>query len=291
MADKHPNSKERESLANRMIVKPFWKVAAWWGMRRLTGTLQSTFEAYRETLTHFDTFSPLVALTIDDGLCRGGPTTSLTRHVLEVLKQYEATATFFVCTDYLQDQRDDVEMLLQNGHELGNHMQADLPFHYHRLDRQEFQRQLCAANLVLHELEQTHQREGQEPKKRQRWFRAPQGILTTEMKQALSNQNMKHVLGDCYCDDWKFAQDMDGTSDQNKCRAVMKDVAELMLSQADKGSIAIFHMPEIGFREGTLYALEYFLQGMQERGWKCRSLSDVQEQLENDIIERGEWLS
>lgn len=280
MTDKHSNSNGVVSLTNQMLVKPFWKVAAWWGMRRLTGTLQGTVAAYRDTLTHFETSSPLVALTIDDGLSRGGPTTSLTRNVLEVLKKYEATATFFVCTDYLHDQRDDVAMLLQNGHELGNHMQADLSFHYHRLDKEEFQRQLCAADQVLQELEQTSLGEGQESKKQQSWFRAPQGILSTEMKQVLDNQGMKHVLGDCYCDDWRFAQDMDGSADQNKCRAVMKDVAQLMLSQAEKGSIAIFHMPETGFRQGTLYALEYFLQGMQERGWKCRSLSDMQEQLQ-----------
>ena len=234
-------------------------------------------DAYRDTLTHFDTSSPLVALTIDDGLSRGGPPTSMTRAVLQLLKKYEATATFFVCTDYLEGQREDVSLLLQDGHELGNHMQADLPFHYHRLEKEEFQRLLVAANVALEELEQTVHKDGQETNLRQRWFRAPQGLLTTEMKQALDNQMMKHALGDCYCDDWKFAQDMDSISNQDKCRAVMKEVAQIMLSQADKGSIAIFHMPERGFRQGLLYALEYFLQGIQERDWKCCTLSALHE--------------
>ncbi|CAB9523885.1 Polysaccharide deacetylase [Seminavis robusta] len=281
----------RPSLTNQMIVKPFWKAATWFGIRKLTGTLQGFVGPYSDTLTHFDTTAPIVALTIDDGLSRGGPDVSMVQDVLQVLKKYDATATFFVCTEYVEDQQDDVMALLEAGHELGNHMQEDLSMHYFRLPKEEFQKQLRDVNQVLDELEQRQQQKSTENSvgtRNLRWFRAPQGILTSSMKQAMDDAPipMQHVLGDCYSDDWKFAQDMDSTTpedfDAENCRAVMDEIGQVMLKQAQEGSIAIFHMPQRGFRQGTLYALEYFLQGIQDRGWKCCSLTNMQQMIENN---------
>lgn len=82
------------------------------------------------------------------------------------------------------------------------------------------------------------------------------GLLTETMQQVLIEEgNMRHVLGDCYCDDWRFAADVDGeTVSAEQRKQHMKHVADLMLSQVQPGSIAILHMPERGFREGTLDA-------------------------------------
>merc|ERR1712232_623335 len=157
--------------------------------------------------------------------------------------------------------RDDVTYLLQQGHELGNHMQADLPFHYYKLSKRDFQTQLKEAEEELEKLRKIsygygggHKHETQT-----RWFRAPQGIITNKMKRCLEEEGLQNVLCDCYCDDWKFAEDMDGSNDE-KCREVMKGIGEVMLTQAQPGSIACFHMPEKGLREGTIYALDHFLQ-------------------------------
>lgn len=239
-------------------------------MRRLTGFLQTNVEAYRDTVTHFDTQEPVVALTIDDGLCRSaGDNNSLVKEVGELLGNYEAHATFFVCTEYLKDhQREEALQLLQEGHELGNHLEEDKAFYYNQLSQEEFRHVLQKTNAVLTELDgATHNR----------WFRAPQGILTNRMHQVITEEgNMRHALGDSYCDDWRFAADVDGENvSAEKRKQVMTHVAELMLSQVQPGSIAILHMPERGFREGGLLALEFFLQGLKARGLKCLSLTEM----------------
>lgn len=301
-------------LVNAMIIQPFWKAAThWWGMRNLARTLQKRLPgAYGNTVFHFETSEPVVALTIDDGLSRGGPATSMAAPVQRLLQQYQARATFFVCTDYIQqggaheEEAVRVRALLDDGHEWGNHLQSDDRSlgHYSRLSEQDFRRALLDANAILDRLEHQHQHqhhhnggtttsqrneddEDEEggPSTTIRWFRAPQGVMTARMRQIVDKQgNMKHVLGDCYCDDWRFAEQVDSSTDDNNTdddtvekrqRTMMKPVAELMLAQAQPGSIAIFHMPERGFREATIYALEYFLQGLQEKGWRCVNLSEM----------------
>ena len=265
-----------DHVTNQMVIKPFWKFAGWLGMRRLTGFLQANLEdAYGDTLSYFATDQPIIGLTIDDGLSRGGPATSMAPEVLQTLKKYEAHATFFVCTDYLKDQENHVHSILQDGHELGNHMQADRSFYYSKLSRTEFRSLLLEANDALEALENTS--EGVQRDSKTRWFRAPQGILTKEMRDVLIEEgSMRHVLGDCYCDDWRFAQAVDD-KDEEKRTYAMGQVADLMLAQVETGSIAIFHMPEQGFRQGTLVALELFLQGIQEKGWKCLCLTEMEE--------------
>ncbi len=377
------------SLTAILIVKPFWKLMAMCGTRKyLTGTIQRLFPgAYGDVLMYFDMDSDndnnidfnthvrddtrsrncgtnaepepksFVAITIDDGLSRGGPGTSMTKDVLDVLKRYNATATFFVCTDYVKigseskngsgsdgngdgdgdcdcdgdgdvgnnDQRDEIISLLSQGHELGNHMQADLHFHYHKLQPKDFEIKLKEAEDLLEEMRNLPStKAAPTPKPTPRWYRPPQGIMTTKMKETVDKMGLSSVFGDCYCDDWKFAQDVDkfvtannhnicnnsssisnnivdGNSinvrNENKqfkkqgdddhdneeedvkndiCRTIMRGIGKLMLSQAQPGSIAIFHMPERGFREGTIYALEEFLRvAKEERGWRCCSLTNA----------------
>ena len=57
---------------------------------------------------------------------------------------------------------------------------------------------------------------------------------------------------------------------------MMKQVADIMLKQVQIGSVAILHMPEKGFRQGGLLALEFFLQGIQNKGWKCINLTEME---------------
>lgn len=246
-------------------------MATWWGMRRLTGFLQTNVGSYSDTITHFETQQNVVALTIDDGLSRGGKETSLVKEVGDLLCRYNAHATFFVCTDYLTDQRDEALQLLENGHELGNHMEADKAFYYSRMSPEEFQTVLQKTNAELKLLDNNQDSSA-------RWFRAPQGILTDSMKMVLAEEGntTKHVLGDVYCDDWRFAQDVDKSGEERR-RAIMRQAADLMLSQVQPGSIIILHMPEKGFRQGTLHALECVLDGLKERGLECVNLTTMDE--------------
>jgi peptidoglycan/xylan/chitin deacetylase (PgdA/CDA1 family) len=304
----------------KLLHKPVWRLATSFGMRRLGRLVKRCYpREYGETLTHFQTGEPVICLTIDDGLSRGGPETSMVSEVLDLLAKYNnAHATFFVCSDYVTNLNPRkhprstdtgnsarvVKDLLQQGHELGNHMIADKLWYYNKLGKREFLDQLRQANAVLEDLEATygfgtHTNDVSTviaTTTRTRWFRAPQGIMTEQMKEAvLEEGNMVHVLGDCYCDDWSFAEEADplfaqalsavkdsqyATPNRNynlqkQKEKAMKQVSDIMLKQVKPGSIAILHMPEKGFRQGNLLALEFFLQGIQNRGWRCCNLSEM----------------
>jgi peptidoglycan/xylan/chitin deacetylase (PgdA/CDA1 family) len=239
------------------LIHSFWNVAAWSGMRRLGTFLQRAYpSAYADTaFFKKDMDGAIVALTIDDGLARN-PDCSMVGEVRDLLKAYNAHATFCVCTDYTT--RSDALLLLEdNGNEFGNHLQEDRSGYYFRLSKDAFRQALREANQFLKE-----ECEVVCPK----WFRAPQGVMTTSMSEVVREEGMTHVLGDCYCDDWAFAEDGD-----------TRRVAPLMLKQVQSGSIAIFHMPERGFREASFEALKKFLEGVNERGMRCVSLTEMME--------------
>ena len=100
-----------------MIVKWFWTLATSIGTRRLGQFLKHNVPAYRDTIFFFEPpvlnsprignhHSPhddnpsaavsqnYIALTIDDGLSRGGLETSMVPKLLDLLERYDAKATF-----------------------------------------------------------------------------------------------------------------------------------------------------------------------------------------------------
>ncbi|GGD88058.1 hypothetical protein GCM10010911_53170 [Paenibacillus nasutitermitis] len=60
--------------------------------------------------------SKLVALTFDDG-----PDTSYTPAILDILKQYNAKATFFTVGTQIKKYPDMMKRIVKEGHEIGNH--------------------------------------------------------------------------------------------------------------------------------------------------------------------------
>ena len=336
-----------------------WTVATYTiGLRRLGNLLQRHIlpSAYQDTIFYFDNgdhisniigtssddhsksnnditnpYNGYLALTIDDGISRGGKDSSMVPQIVELFKRYDAHATFFVCTDYVNE--DDIRLLLQNGHEIGNHMKRDVSGYYFKLSQEEFQNELRECNDILNTIldryfsdkkNEIEEVEGTDHRSRRkiRWFRPPQGIMTNAMRNVIEIEGLQCVLGDCYCDDWAFADDTDRDRDaspnkntdstisssslqattategrgssgnsngdesnnnKNKNKLISNHVVPLMLKQIDDGnalnsggrcggSIAIFHMPEHGFRHGCYRAIEEFLQGISHQEGKGRNL-------------------
>jgi len=74
-----------------------------------------------EVLFYVGTQRPVVALSIDDGPSEATP------EILDVLAEYGVKATFFVIGEQVQARPDLTRRLLDEGHELGHHMMADVP--------------------------------------------------------------------------------------------------------------------------------------------------------------------
>ena len=108
----------------------------------------------------------IVALTIDDG------PSDTTPEILAVLERHGVNATFFNISDYLPGHEQTVQQAARQGHELGNHLTADIPSI--RLSAEAFEADLLAAEAAVLPLLP-------EENATLRWLRPGMGFYNTEM--------------------------------------------------------------------------------------------------------------
>ena len=111
------------------------------------------------------------------------------------------------------------------------------------------------------------------------------------MAEAVKEEGTRHVLADCYCDDWCFAEAKDtargGVGEGNDTNDASptdteKDenvVAKMMLKQVHSGggSMLCSRMPQQGFRESCLDALEEILEGPKQRHLRYVCLAKMEQ--------------
>ena len=77
------------------------------------------------SISYFDTKDPLIALTIDDSPDDNHSFPHTTLGILDVLATYNVRATFFVITNKAKQYPQLLKTIVQQGHELGNHLTND----------------------------------------------------------------------------------------------------------------------------------------------------------------------
>jgi len=207
----------------------------------------STINSFEES--KFTNVNNKVVFTIDDGPCRGSMDKHMVTEVLELLRRYDAKATFFLISSFVHQKEELVKMILDEGHEIGNHMPDDRP--YHQLSEEDFEFQLLTADATLSEFVDSPIRV----------FRPPNGKMSKAMESVLNRHGYISVFGDAYGNDaW--------CEDGARC-------AQIILQNSRPGSIIACHMPEKGYREWTLTEMELTLQGLQEKGCEVVSFSEM----------------
>jgi peptidoglycan/xylan/chitin deacetylase (PgdA/CDA1 family) len=124
-----------------------------------------------------DPNSKSVAITFDDG-----PALHATLRVLEILKQYNAKATFFCIGKNVSAQPYLVKQIHEEGHLVGNHSY----FHGSLFDLQPLSKmmtELRNTNTVIHEVI------GQEP----RFFRPPYGVTNPMLAKAVKHLKLTAI--------------------------------------------------------------------------------------------------
>jgi peptidoglycan/xylan/chitin deacetylase (PgdA/CDA1 family) len=94
-----------------------------------------------------------------------------------------------------------------------------------------------------------------------RWFRAPSASLSNTMDAVLARRGFTHVLTDSYANDPHVP--------------FPRWVAWAMDCAATHGSILVLHMPELGFREWDLEAIDRVLDRLGRRGLRSVTLSEL----------------
>ncbi|CAB9507503.1 Chitooligosaccharide deacetylase [Seminavis robusta] len=217
------------------------------------------------SIYHFDTDENVVALTFDDAPCRF-PTraNSCMTQVLDLLHKYgNAKATFMIVDSFARQKEHEPDLIraLQEGHEFANHGLKDESFK--NCTPQEFSHAVDKCNATIKELQSKANLPNDSKEVAVPYFRAPHAYYTKEMEIVLQSKGMRNVMCDSY----------------GSCPIVQDSnaIADLLLRQAKAGSILLIHMPERGFRGWTLPAIEMVLQGLQKRGTKVVTLSQLQE--------------
>jgi len=175
-----------------------------------------------------------IYLTFDDG-----PVPEATLLVLEILKRYQVKATFFCVGENAEKHPDVLELLLKEGHAVGNHtfhhVKAWKTDHHSYLSEVEQCSRLVRSNL----------------------FRPPHGQINRKLARTLS-RDYKLIMWSALTGDY----DKGLSGDQCLKNAV---------NNTRPGSIIVFH-DSIKARERMEYALPLYIEYCLARGYTFRKI-------------------
>ncbi|ACK67748.1 polysaccharide deacetylase [Rippkaea orientalis PCC 8801] len=237
------------SLATILFFQPRW-------------FLKSVIKIAPGVIYFFETNDPIVAITIDDS-----PHPKTTPKILEVLAKYKVYATFFIIGERVLGNETIINYILENGHEIGNHLMKDEKSI--ELDINEFEVQLLKANSTLITLLNQYNTTIKEPQfHRINWFRPGGGWYNSKMIEVAKKHGYKSVLGSI------FPYDTHISSSQFASYQILLNLrpgAIIILHDSGKDSIS----GEWG--EQTIQTLETILPEIKRRGYRTVTLSEMLE--------------
>jgi len=185
---------------------------------------------YPGVVWNLPTKEKIVYLTFDDG-----PAPEVTPKVLEMLKQYNAKATFFCIGENVKKNPEVYKSILQNGHTIGNHT-----FHHYNNWK-------VKSSLYLKDVEEASKYIDS------KLFRPPYGKLKQQTLFVLKKK-YRIILWNVISYDF----------DKNISK---ETVYNNVIRHTKKGSIIVFH-DSIKASENMLYALPKVLEYYSEKGFK-----------------------
>lgn len=192
-----------------------------------------------------DTKEKMIALTFDDG-----PSPSFTGRILDILKQYNAKATFFIIGEQAEKLPELVKRQINEGHEIGNHMYRH---------REVFQ---MPAPEIREDLERSHRVIGDITGKPIKLYRPTSGYYNENIVGVAWSLEYMVVLWSIDSKDWSGM----------KPGAIAKKI----LKKVKPGSIVLFHDLG-GYRDTTVKALEIVLPELARRGYRFLTVSELLE--------------
>lgn len=181
-----------------------------------------------------------IALTFDDG-----PNTTTTIEVLNLLKKYGVTASFFLIADEINEEsRKSVIACMQYGCEICNHSKTHSDMR--KLSTEEIKAEIEYTDKVIEEIT------GYKP----RFFRPPFILVSKEMVETIDKPFICGIHGE----DWESS--------------VLADKrAEMILSQAEDGSIILMH--DMTGNDETVKALDILIPKLLQEGFEFVTISKI----------------
>lgn len=212
-----------------------------------------------------DANEKVLALTFDDG-----PTEQFTSRVLDMLEQYDVTASFFLIGELVERRPDDVRRAIEAGHEVANHTFD----HY------------SAAKQTSAELRRTMERGADAVAEilgeRPRWFRPVKGHITGALMRTASD--LGHDVAVWTYGRGPAAGEPGQIGDQD-----VSGIEQYMIDHVEDGAIVILHdgIGRSAFewsgvdeqlvrqREAELQALPAVLERYLANGFRFLTISEL----------------
>jgi len=201
-----------------------------------------TVQLFGGIVDRVETQAPVVALTFDDG-----PTAQFTAEVLDILRQRQVKATFFVVGEALDRNLALGRQIVADGHELGNHS-----YTHTRLILQ-------PLSFIRQEIERTDQLIRQAGYTGEIHFRPPNGKKLILLPYYLTTAGRQTIT-------WTVAPE----SAPDKADRIVARILE----QAQPGSIILLHVMYASRAESRA-ALPAIIDGLQAKGYRFVTLSEL----------------
>jgi len=195
------------------------------------------------------TIENCIAITFDDG-----PNHQYTPHILDLFRQYDARASFFVIGSRAQFHPDLIRRMYREGHDIGNHTWS-----HPMLDR-------ISPDQILHEFNATQQAIIQTGVPAPLLFRPPYGIRT---QVAMSLVPLPQILWNVDPKDWQ-------QKDPNV-------IAQHVITHSQTGSVIVMHDTSYS----TVEAMKLALPELQKRF----TLVTVRDMFDMTRESRGQYFS
>jgi peptidoglycan/xylan/chitin deacetylase (PgdA/CDA1 family) len=186
-----------------------------------------------------NTHEKVVALTFDDG-----PDPLFTGHILDVLKEKNIKATFFVLGQNVKDNPDLLKRIHQEGHEVANHGYS------HTYTSSQFVRELVRTDELIYQTINQHTR----------FYRPPGGLVSKSVIDGVRNNGYVVTLWSVDSWDW-----------QNPGPA---RIVQNVLKSSFPGAIILLHDGGEK-REQTIQALPGIIDRLGQQGYQFVTVSEL----------------
>ena len=186
----------------------------------------------------------IIYLTFDEGYEAG-----FTSKILEILKENEVKATFFITAHYLNTNEELVKQMIEEGHIVGNHTvnHKSMP----TLTEEEIKKEVMDLHIAVY----------QKFEYEMKYIRPPKGEFSKKSLKYTNNLGYKTVM-------WSFAyEDWDENNQPNEEKA-----KEKILENLHNGEIMLLH----GNSKTNTDILDEVIKKSKEMGYSFKSLDEFE---------------
>lgn len=201
---------------------------------------------YGRVINHGPKEEKVIALTFDDG-----PHPTYTNQILDILKEYDVKATFFVLGKFAEAYPDIIIRQWQEGHEIGNHT-------YSHVDAKR-----VSKKVLYNEYKKTQEIIENLINHQPRLFRPPYGSFDSQALDIVEMHDSIIVL-------WSAHQDSKDWSNPD-----VEEIVNTTLSNIRNGDIILFHDYVYYDESSTVEALKQIIPELKSRGYRFVTISEL----------------